>query len=381
MVLWLIIILLLAVKVFGVKVNHGAVMNIKPGTDFRRVLAEDIDNILSAEFHWERFVGTKVLVTGANGMIASLLIEVLVALNKRRSVFCEVIALVRNDRKGRARFAHILEEENFSLLVQDVNTPLPESLRVDYIVHAASLASPRYCCSKPVDTILANTVGTNNLLSFASKTGVKKFVFVSSGEVYGKTDSSDGVILEDSMGVLDPLKLRSCYGESKRLGECLCMAYSEQYGVDAVSARLFHTYGPGMDLNDGRIFSSVIADVLAGRNILLHSAGTARRCFCYLSDTVTGLLLLMLCSEEGKAYNIGNEDEEYSVRELAEIVAGMRSGIEVECNVPEAGGSIPQPLVDRILPATGLLRSLGWRPVVKVFAGFERTLRAYEGMG
>lgn len=343
---------------------------------FSTVFTEDAERVLSCDLPWKSLAGTSVLVTGASGMIPAMIVEVLVTLSQRLPGGLKVLGLVRNHAKGMERLGHLLPSGNFHLLVQDVCDPLPDEIKADYVIHAASTADPVSYCRAPVQTILPNIIGTNNLLEVCRRGSFKKFLFLSSGEIYGDLSKASGSIRENYMGAIDPLALRSCYAESKRAGENLCSASAMQYGIPAVIARIFHTYGPGMHLDDGRIFASIVADVLRRKSITLRGDGTASRSFCYLSDLVAGLFTILLKGKDGQAYNVGNEDEEYSIRDLATLVASQHEGVGVKCQT-SYDGEVP-PAVNRAVPDTEALRSLGWHPTVTAEKGFRRTISTYK---
>ena len=159
------------------------------------------------------------------------------------------------------------------LLVQDVCEPVALDEPIHFIVHAASQASPKYYGTDPVGTLSANVLGTYHLLNLAATHRVEAFLFFSSGEVYGQVAPERIPIRETDYGYLDPTDVRSCYGESKRMGETMCVAWAHQFGVPAKIVRPFHTYGPGMRLDDGRVFADFVADIVHDRDIVLKSDG------------------------------------------------------------------------------------------------------------
>jgi UDP-glucuronate decarboxylase len=187
-------------------------------------------------------------------------------------------------------------------------------------------------------------------------------------------------LTETDYGYLDPATVRACYAESKRLGETMCMAWHHQYGVPARIVRPFHTYGPGMALDDGRVFADFVADILAGRDILLKSDGSALRPFCYLADATAGFLTALLKGEPGRAYNVGNPDAEISIRDLAELLVGLFPKLELQVRhqPPAASPSayLKSP-VARSVPDTARMGLLGWQATTSLADGFRRTI---EGM-
>lgn len=341
------------------------------------VIKEDILSVIAKFRQWDRFRNKTILISGANGFLPAYLVEVFLALDK--SYNTRVIAMVRNREKAEKRFEHLLSNKNLSILVHDVSLPVSSNEKIDFIIHAASQASPRYYGVDPVGTLSANVQGTLNLIELAKKNEVESFLFFSSGEVYGEVKAEDIPIKEDTFGYLNPAKVRACYGESKRMGENICVSYHAQYGVKAKIVRPFHTYGPGMMLDDGRVFADFVANIVKGQNIILHSDGSAIRPFCYLSDATLGFLTVLTEGEDGQAYNIGNPDQEHSILELAHILTGLypEKGLKVEMKLKEADTNYLKSPIVRNSPNIDKAMKLGWKPSVDVATGFKRTIESF----
>lgn len=341
------------------------------------IIAEDLIRIAGKELPWEDFAGSSVLVTGASGFLAAYMVETLLHLN--RTVLTKparIVALVRNGVSARERFGNSAREHKLELLIQDVTEPIPEALRFDYIIHAASQASPRYYGTDPVGTLSANIFGTQNLLIAAQRQPMRGFLFFSSGDVYGVSADSSRAIGEKDYGYVDCTDVRSCYGESKRMGETMCVAWAKQYGVPVRIVRPFHTYGPGMRLDDGRVFADFVRDILTGGPIVLHSDGSARRCFCYLADATEAFFRVLLQGSTGEAYNVANANAESSIAELAHRLA-TRFHIKVQRRARHDTHYMPSP-IPFTLPATAKLEALGWRATSNIESGFARTVASYH---
>jgi nucleoside-diphosphate-sugar epimerase len=346
------------------------------------IIQEDVSSILAHDLPWESFAGKTILISGANGFLPAYLVEVLLHLNEQDDSFqCKVIGLGRNREKMRKRFAHVCDRPDFSMLVQDVVAPIHVGGPVDFIIHAASQASPKYYGSDPVGTLAANSIGTYNLLSLASNCSTKGFLFISSGDVYGEVDESRIPTREDWYGYLDPTQVRACYGESKRMGETMCAAWFHQYGVPARIVRPTHTYGPGMALDDGRVFADFVADIVHNRDIVLKSDGTARRAFCYLADATLAFFTVLLKGRAGEAYNVGNEGCETSVAELATMLVRLFPDRNLAVRFEHGAGLPPgymQSKINRGSLDTAKLRALGWQPSTDLQEGFRRTVLSFE---
>ena len=245
----------------------------------------------------------------------------------------------------------------------------------------ASQASPKYYGRDPVGTLSANALGTHRMLDLARRSGARGLLYFSTSEVYGQPDPAKaGALTETDYGFLDPALVRSCYGEGKRVGETLCVCWHHQFGVPARIVRPFHTYGPGMALDDGRVFADFVADVLAKRDIVLKSAGTARRAFCYLADATAGFFTVLLKGEPGQAYNVGNPAGERGIRELAELIAELfpELGLSVRLEAADRGQTYLASAVSRNAPDIAKVRALGWEPTVGPDEGFRRTIRSFR---
>jgi nucleoside-diphosphate-sugar epimerase len=324
---------------------------------------------------WHHFAGKKVLITGASGFLAGYMVEYFAWLNEQALwAPLTIYALGRNHDRLRAKYPHLAGRVDFVPIIQDVCTAMTEIGQIDFIVHAASPASPKYYLQDPVGTARANTLGTMNVLDLA-RTSRARLLFLSSGTVYGQGGDAKS-IAETDFGPLDPLDPRACYSEGKRLGEALCAAYARQYDVAACIARISHTYGPGVALDDGRVFADFVADVVAGRDISLTGDGMDSRPFCYVADATAGLLTLLLHGEPSAAYNVGM-DKEMTIFQLAKLLARL---------APRPGTRVILPASDNVVRAnvrsTGhfdisKLGSLGWRPLTTTEVGFERTLRYF----
>lgn len=345
-----------------------------------RVVEEDLAGIVAADLPWRRFAGKAVLVSGANGFLPAYMIEALLRLNETAGgPPARVVGLVRNREKALARFAAYGGRDDLEFVVQDVCEPVAFGGRVDFVIHAASQASPKHFGADPVGTISANLLGTHNLLRLASEKGSEGFLLFSSGEVYGEVDPAKVPTKEGDYGYLDPTAVRSCYAEGKRAAETLCVAWAHQHGVPAKIVRPFHTYGPGMSLDDGRVFADFVADVVNRRDILMKSDGSARRAFCYLADATLGFFTVLLKGESGQAYNVGNDRTEASILELAERVAAIfpERQTRVIRRDSAQGADYLKSGISRNCPDVSKIRALGWRPTTTIEAGFRRTIESF----
>lgn len=345
---------------------------------FNRIILEDIEEILSTtRVDWDDFSGKRVLITGASGFLPAYLVETLLYLNKTRGLSTHVTALVRNRENYTKRFAQHLNNPNLTVLVQDVSKPISLALPHHFIIHAASQASPKYYGVDPVGTLSANVLGTMQLLELARNHPVISFMYFSSGEVYGETQCIP--TKESDYGYIDPTSVRSCYAESKRMGENMCVSWHAQYQVPTKIVRPFHTYGPGMKLDDGRVYADFVRDILENRPIVVRSEGTASRAFCYLADATAGFFTVLLKGKNGVPYNVGNSQAEISVMDLANLLVGLypEKQLKVIREYSQGPNYYLQSPISRNCPDISRIHSLGWKPRTSLTDGFKRTIGSY----
>ncbi len=342
------------------------------------VITEDMAYIEKTRENWDELRQKSIYVTGAAGMIASYFTMFLIYLNEIYDYQISIYAGVRNVSKAEKRFGKYVSKAYFHLVNTDVNRPVELEQNIDYIVHAASLASPQYYGKMPVETMLPNVIGTYELLTYAIAHDVKSFLFFSSGSVYGSVTGVE-TLVEDVNGKFDFLASGNVYGESKRCGEALLQAYYREYGVSTKIARIHHTYGPTLDAqNDTRVFSEFVNNILTGHDIVLKGTGTDKRAFCYLADTVAALLRIMLDGADGEIYNVGNAEEYISIIELAETLVSLfpEKQLKVVRQQRDDMGYSASP-EKRIIPLNvDKVKAIGWNPAFSVEEGFSRTIRA-----
>jgi len=345
------------------------------------IIEEDIRFITDAPLPWEAFKGKNILISGASGLLPSYIVETLLFLNEIRfENKLKVFALVRNKEKALKRFASYNGRSDLVFIVQDVCEQININNEIHVIIHAASQASPKYYGKDPVGTLSANVLGTRNLLEFAKTKKIECFLFFSAGEIYGEVPEKNIPIKEDAYGYIDPTLVRSCYAEGKRVGETMCVCWFHQYGIPAKIVRPFHTYGPGLEPDDGRVFSDFVYDILQNKNIVMKSDGGAIRSFCYIADATLGFFTVLLKGNNAEAYNVGNEKGEISIRDLAHKLANLFSGYElkVEINKNMIQEGYIKSKITRHCPDTSKIRSLGWAPRYSLEEGFKRTVRSFS---
>lgn len=340
------------------------------------VIFQDLADIYERDVDWEAFRNSTVLITGPNGMLASYVMYTLIYLNQL-GYNIHIIAMARSTEKFYSRFGTLGKSELIELITDAITETICIKDDVDYIIHAASLASPQYYDVCPVDVLSPNVIGTWHLLRFAVEKKIKGFLMFSTGDVYGKLEGID-YVTEKNMGVVDPLDIHSCYSESKRMAETLCYSFYHQYGVPVRIMRIWHTYAPTMDINkDPRVFASFMKNIVNGENIEIKSDGTGKRTFCYIADAIAGMFTIMTKGQNGEAYNVCNTEQFVAIRELAEILAGLRKDKKIKVTWKtrtEEEHYTENSAIGQIAPSNEKLRNLGWEPKYDIQEGFKRVL-------
>ncbi|MDX6500292.1 MAG: UDP-glucuronate decarboxylase [Blastocatellia bacterium] len=304
----------------------------------------------------------RILITGGAGFIGSHLCDRLIADGQ------EVICLDNFFTGRRENVLHLLDNQNFELLRHDVTEPI--LLEVDQIYNLACPASPIHYQFNPVKTVKTNVVGTLNMLGLAKRVHAR-ILQASTSEVYG--DPLEHPQTEAYWGNVNPIGLRSCYDEGKRVAETLMMDYHRQNHVDTRIARIFNTYGPRMLENDGRVVSNFIVQALQGRPLTVYGDGKQTRSFCYVEDLVDGLVRLMNADKLYDPVNLGNQGE-FTIDELATEVAGL-CGVDTNIKHESLPADDPR---QRKPDTTRAHDLLGWEPKVMLREGLERTIADFR---
>ena len=344
------------------------------------ILRTDMEEIYS-KMSWDRFNGKSILITGAYGMLASYLTYFFMFLKEEKSIDLKLVLLVRSEEKLKACIGDD-EREYIEVVYSNLNEPIDVAGKIDFIIHAASLASPQYYATNPVDVMLPNIIGTYNLLNLAKSKNTEGFLLFSTGDIYGRV-TGQTEITEQCYGIMDTLDIHNCYSESKRAAETLCYSFMIQYEVQVKIARIWHTYSPTMnEKSDSRVFASFIKNIVENKNIEMKSDGSGMRSFCYITDAVYGLLKILLDGKPGEAYNVCNEEQFVSIFDLAQMMIRLRpeKNLMVKRREPDKNYVENVHLSGQIMrPSSAKLKKLGWLPEVDLKTGFDRVLK-FKGM-
>lgn len=340
------------------------------------VLEEDVRQFAGYFELWNQLKGKSFLITGATGLIGSIMIKCLLELNRQRHLDIKILALVRSLEKASLIFGQ--NNDNLQFLQIDLKEINANSIgkEVDYVIHLASPTVGRFMEENPVETLDLAYRSTYALLSFAKQTDVKSLVYVSSLEYYGQV-LDDRLITEDEQGYVDPMSNRSSYPMGKRAAEYLCYAFSKEYGTPAKVARLTQTFGAGISEHDNRVFAQFARSIIKGEDIIMHTTGESAKPYCYTTDCVSAILFILMKGQSGEAYNVANPDTYINIRNLADFLKKhFNPAINVRIELNENMGYAP---TTKLLLSTDKLMSLGWRSRYGLKEMFERLVEYLKG--
>lgn len=319
-----------------------------------------------------------VLVTGATGLIGQNVVKTLLKASDELDGSIRVLAVVRNLEKAKKIFPDSWGKIRF--IVCDITNPINVDVPVHYIIHAASETASKFFVDKPVETIQTAVLGTYNTLMLAKEKNVDRYVYLSTMEIYG-SPSTDEKINETHSTNLDTTSVRSCYPESKRLCENLCVSFMKEWDVPVNIVRLTQTFGPGVYYNDGRVFAEFVRCAIEKKDIVLHTTGETKRSYLYTQDAVHAILMVMTKGTPGQAYNAANESTYCSIREMAELVAEKCTHGRIQVlTKAEAGGTTNFGYAPKLCMNLDVskLRALGWRPTCNLEDIFKKTIQSMK---
>jgi nucleoside-diphosphate-sugar epimerase len=300
------------------------------------VINSDLDYIYDkSKEELARLAGRNLLITGAAGFLGYYLVQSILYWNERAEEAQDIrLTVYDNYIRGVPPWLTKMEgNKNLTLIKHDITCPLPHDIEdFEYIIHAASIASPTYYRKHPIETMDANVNGLRFLLEYSRQQKeenrpIEGFLFFSTSEIYGNPSPENIPTPETYYGYVSCTGPRACYDESKRYGETLCINFARQYGLPIKIVRPFNNYGPGLKITDRRALPDFVRDILAGRDIVMLSDGTPTRTFCYVADAIVGYYRILVRGQKGEAYNIGVENPEISIADLAARVVDLAQNL------------------------------------------------------
>ncbi|UEL48685.1 NAD-dependent epimerase/dehydratase family protein [Terrisporobacter hibernicus] len=342
------------------------------------VVQQDLDFVLDSNVDFTKMKDSTILITGATGLIGVSLVRSLIWANVKKNCDIKILVLVRDIEKAKKIYCSMLERNDLHIIKGDILDKINIDERIDYIIHCASVTSSKTMIEKPVETIMTSVDGTKNILELAKEKKCKSVVYVSSMEMYG-TIKDEYEVTENDLGYINPLKLRSNYPESKRLCENLCIAYLSQHSIPVKIARLSQTFGAGILEGENRVFAQFAKCVINNQNIALHTKGNSEGNYCYTSDTVAGLLTILLDGENGEAYNVVNPESHTSIINMAHLVCDKIANgrIMVEFEIPE-NNQYGYAEDTKLKLNSDKLSKLGWKPQIGLEDSYKRLIKSMK---
>ncbi len=344
------------------------------------IIFEDVKRICSEnQTMLQKLEASTLLISGGGGFLGSYILDIIDYCNSNIFVTpCKVICVENFITGVPARIKHLMNNKYISIINKDVSKPLDITDKLDYIIHCAGIASPTFYRKYPIETIEVNVTGLKNLLELAKTNIVKSFLYFSTSEIYGNPTSENIPTPESYNGNVSCTGPRACYDESKRLGETLCVNYYNQYNIPIKVVRPFNVYGPGLRLDDKRVIPDYFMDAFKKKHIVIFSDGRPTRSFCYISDAVTGFLKAFLSPHNGEAFNIGNDEKEISMSELAEMVAESVGDIAIEYKESQEKSYLTDNPQRRCPDLCKARKLLDYKPTVALKEGLNRLKEWYE---
>ncbi len=313
-------------------------------------------------------------ITGATGLIGSILVKALLRANEKYGLQNHIIAHLRNRDKAEQVFAGW---QGLDYCVGDICDPIAWDRKVDCIIHAASETKSKNMVEHPAETLWTTLSGSKNVLDFAKTKQVEKMVYLSSMEAFGAVNCN-GRATEDMLGAIDLTKPRSCYPESKRMVENMCACYHAEYGVPVSIVRLAQTFGAGVAAEDTRVFAQFARSAVKGENIVLHTQGTSWGNYVYTADAATAIFTVLKKGNSGECYTVANESTSMQIRDMAALVAEQIANgeIQVVIDIPE-GKNFGYAADTQLKLDAGKMQKLGWQAEVGLAEMYRRMIRAW----
>ncbi|MDR0443430.1 MAG: NAD-dependent epimerase/dehydratase family protein [Treponema sp.] len=338
-----------------------------------KLYKKDLDTMASIDIDWGKLKNKKIMITGATGLIGTLLIDLLMYRNTKYNDGIIIYAVGRSGEKAFGRFKEHFNTPFFVFIQHDVQNPIEADFHIDYIIHGASNTHPIAYATEPINTILLSMLGTRSILDFATLHNVKRTLFLSTVEIYGENRGDTENFREDYCGYIDCNTLRAGYPEGKRAAEALCQAYIKEKNIDVVIARCCRVYGPTMGTDDSKAIAQFIKKGVNGEDIILKSKGEQQYSYCYVADVCSALLVLLLNGKNGEAYNISDSSCSLSLLEIATVLSEY-SGKEIVFDMPSVTEAAGYSKVTKALLDNSKISEFGWGAKYSMRDGIIKTV-------
>jgi len=327
-----------------------------------------------------KFSGKKIFITGGAGFLGKNFINYFNYINKNKLITkpCKITIYDNLKRNSSLNIKQVFKfDHNIKFFKKDISN-IKNFPKTDYVIHAASIASPVFYRKFPIETIQANVNGIFKILDYYKNRKVKGILYFSSSEIYGNPDKKNIPTSENYLGNVSTIGPRACYDESKRLGETICSTFHKVYNLPLKIVRPFNNYGPGLDIRDKRVIADLFNNILKNNNLVLYSEGRDTRTFCYISDAIEGYIRTLLLGKAVEPYNIGNVKPEIKIVDLAKMmikISKKKLNIIYKKN-PDKNYLIDNP--KRRCPSINKAKKeLGFKPKISLKKGLEKTYDFY----
>ncbi len=343
------------------------------------IIDEDTLQIINENNGLHELYDKTIMVTGASGMIGSYIVYTLIKLNEEYNANIKIVPLIRDLCK---LHEEVISKEYVYPIIQDVSDEIKCCYHVDYVIHCAGPSSPKIIKENPVETNFANTLGTANTLLFAKKNNCEGYLFISSREIYGDPINNEKYFTEEDLGYVNHLIPRNSYAEGKKAGENMCIDFKREYGLNTKIVRLTHTYGPSMSIDDGKVQADFLKNIINKEDIILKSDGSSIRIYLYISDAISAIFKILLKSKD-MVYNVSDERNEVSIRELAETIINIYPAellnLKFQIDDRQLNDDMEYaPFKSGVLSSKKLKNEFDWNAKYSVKEGFKRTIDFFK---
>ena len=347
------------------------------------VLQQDLEYIADYNLPYDKMKGCNILITGATGLVGSMLVKALACCNRRHKLGITIYALVRNEEKAKVVLEGLADRPDVKFVKGDILQPLTIEENIDFIIHGASVTASKTFVTMPVETIRTALEGTENVLELAKNKKIKSMVYISSMEAFGITNPALESVREEDLGYIDVMNVRSSYSESKRMCEVLCASYAHEYSVPVKVARLAQTFGAGVSKEENRVFAQFAKSAMEQQDIVLHTKGESTGNYCYTADAVLGLLTVLLKGITGQVYTVANPQTTIQIKDMAQMVADhlAEGRIKVIFDIPEDALTFGYAPDVKMHLNSDKLMSLGWQPRYALQEMYERMIASFKEQG